>query len=123
MNITSAKKEFIKRICGGIHVLMTCTHLANDISQDPREPEEYFIRDKILDFGEFSEHKFCEAIETLSNGDITSILTYLDDRDIYLQRVFMESQIPIQELTDTDLEFALLVEDRDLVTFEDFLSY
>jgi hypothetical protein len=123
MNITSAKKEFIKRICGGIHVLMTCTYLANDISQDPREPEEYFIRDKILDYGEFSEHKFCEAIETLSNGDITSILTYLDDRDIYLQRVFMESQIPIQELTDTDLEFALLVEDRDLVTFEDFLSY
>jgi hypothetical protein len=123
MNITSAKKEFIKKICGGIHVLMTCTHLANDISQDPREPEEYFIRDKILDYGEFSEHKFCEAIETLSNGDITSILTYLDDRDIYLQRVFMESQIPIQELTDTDLEFALLVEDRDLVTFEDFLSY
>jgi len=102
---------------------MTCTYLANDISQDPREPEEYFIRDKILDYGEFSEHKFCEAIETLSNGDITSILTYLDDRDIYLQRVFMESQIPIQELTDTDLEFALLVEDRDLVTFEDFLSY
>ena len=123
MNITPAKKEFIKRICGGIHVLMTCTYLANDISQDPREPEEYFIRDKIIDFGEFSEHKFCEAIETLSNGDITSILTYLDDRDIYLQRVFMESQIPIQELTDTDLEFALLVEDRDLVTFEDFLSY
>jgi|TARA_B100001142_G_scaffold308123_1_gene339387 hypothetical protein len=123
MNITPAKKEFIKRICGGIHVLMTCTYLANDISQDPREPEEYFIRDKILDYGEFSEHKFCEAIETLSNGDITSILTYLDDRDIYLQRVFMESQIPIQELTDTDLEFALLVEDRDLVTFEDFLSY
>lgn len=123
MNITPAKKEFIKRICGGIHVLMTCTYLAKDISQDPREPEEYFIRDKILDYGEFSEHKFCEAIETLSNGDITSILTYLDDRDIYLQRVFMESQIPIQELTDTDLEFALLVEDRDLVTFEDFLSY
>lgn len=123
MNITPAKKEFIKRICGGIHVLMTCTYLTNDISQDPREPEEYFIRDKILDYGEFSEHKFCEAIETLSNGDITSILTYLDDRDIYLQRVFMESQIPIQELTDTDLEFALLVEDRDLVTFEDFLSY
>lgn len=123
MNITPAKKEFIKRICGGIHVLMTCTYLANDISQDPREPEEYFIRDKILDYGEFSEHKFCEAIETLSNGDITSILTYLDDRDIYLQRVFMESQIPNQELTDTDLEFALLVEDRDLVTFEDFLSY
>lgn len=123
MNITPAKKEFIKRICGGIHVLMTCTYLANDISQDPREPEEYFIRDKILDCGEFSEHKFCEAIETLSNGDITFILTYLDDRDIYLQRVFMESQIPIQELTDTDLEFALLVEDRDLVTFEDFLSY
>jgi hypothetical protein len=35
----------------------------------------------------------------------------------------MESQIPIQDLSDADLEYALLIEDRDLVTFEDFLSY
>jgi len=123
MNITPAKKEFIKKICGGIHVLMTCSFLANDINQDPQEPEEYFIRGKFLKFGEFSEHKFCQALDTMSNGDITAVLTYLDDRDIYLQRVFMESQIPIQDLSDADLEFALLIEDRDLVTFEDFLSY
>ena len=85
MNITPAKKEFIKRICGGIHVLMTCTYLANDISQDPREPEEYFIRDKILDYGEFSEHKFCEAIETLSNGCL--LYTSPSPRDAHESRM------------------------------------
>jgi hypothetical protein len=43
MFISNKKKQFLKKIGGGLHVLMNCSYKADDIGTDPQCPIEEFI--------------------------------------------------------------------------------
>ena len=122
-----AKKEFLKKICGGIHALMACSYLADDIGMDAQDPQDIFIRDNFLVKDDnrywFSCHKFNTKIDELSDEELSTFLKRMDDYDIYLQRVYWEASVPLSNLSEEDTKFALLIDDRDLVTFEEFLNY
>lgn len=122
-----AKKEFLKKISGGIQALMTSSYLSDDIGRDAQDPRDIFIRDNFLVKDGtrflFSCQKFNTKIDELSDEELSTFLERMDDYDIYLQRVYWEASVPLAELSEEDTKFALLIDDRDLVTFEDFLSY
>ena len=132
MSISTTKKEFLKKVGEGIHALMACSFLVDEIAHEPSCPQEEFIKENLLIYEKnmtedyrhwFSMDKFDTFIDTSSDEEIIKLLLYLDDHDMHLQACFYEASIPNSELNDKENEFALLIDDRDLVTFEDFLSY
>jgi hypothetical protein len=44
MSLNIEKKQFIKKISGGLHVLMTCSYKADEIGTKPECPVEEFIK-------------------------------------------------------------------------------
>jgi hypothetical protein len=122
-----AKKEFLKKISGGFHTLMASSHLADDIGIDAQDSNDIFIRDNFLvkDGARywFSPQKFNTKIDEISDEELSTFLKCMDNYDIYLQRVYWEASVPLADLSEEDTKIALLIDDRDLVTFEDFLSY
>ena len=50
MPLTPEKKQFLKKISGGLRVLMSCSYKADEIATDPECPIEEFIRDNPDDF-------------------------------------------------------------------------
>jgi hypothetical protein len=102
-------------------------YLSDDIGRDAQDPQDIFIRDNFLVKDGtrflFSCQKFNTKIDELSDEELSTFLKCMDDYDIYLQRVYWEASVPLADLSEEDTKFALLIDDRDLVTFEDFLSY
>lgn len=132
MSIGTIKKEFLKKVGEGIHTLMACSFLVDEIAQEPSCPQEEFIKENLLIYEKnmteeyrhwFSMDKFDTFIDTSSDEEITKLLLYLDDHDMHLQACFYEASIPNSDLTEKENEFALLIDANDLKTFEDFLSY
>jgi hypothetical protein len=132
MSIGTIKKEFLKKVGEGIHALMACSFLVDEIAQEPSCPQEEFIKENLLIYEKnmtegyrhwFSMDKFDTFIDTSSDEEITKLLLYLDDHDMHLQACFYEASIPNYDLTEKENEFALLIDANDLKTFEDFLSY
>jgi predicted glycosyltransferase len=117
MPFTPEQKKFLKSIGGGLRVLMTCSYKSDDIATDPECPIEEFIRDNLMTDGQFSEAKFDTVVDTARDEDLVKLLKYFDDMDMYIKRVYYEASLPIDD------EYASLVENGTLTTFEDFYNY
>ena len=116
MPLTHEKKEFLKKIGGGLRVLMSCSYKADEIATDPECPVEEFIRDNLITHGQFSEAKFDTVVDTACDEDIVKLLRYFDDMDMYMKRVYYEASLPMGD------EYASLIENGTLVTFDDLTS-
>ena len=132
MSISTIKKDFLKKVGGGLHALMACSFLVDEIAQEPSCPQEEFIKDNLLVYEKnmtedyrywLSMDKFDTFIDTSSDEEITKLLLYLDDHDMHLRACFYEGSIPNSDLTEEENKFALLIQDHDMVTYQDFLSY
>ena len=114
MPLTPEKKQFLKKISCGLRVLMSCSYKADDIATDPECPIEEFIRDNLMTHGQFSEVKFDTVVDTARDEDLVKLLEYFDDMDMYMKRVYYEASVPMDD------EYASLIENGTLVTFDDF---
>ena len=117
MPLIPEKKEFLKKIGGGLRVLMSCSHKADEIATNPECLIEEFIRDNLMTHGQFSEAKFDTVVDTARDEDLVKLLKYFDDMDMYIKRVYYEASLPIDD------EYASLIENGTLTTFEDFYNY
>jgi predicted glycosyltransferase len=113
MPLTPEKKEFLKKISGGLRVLMSCSYKAHEIATDPECPIEEFIRDNLITNGQFSEAKFDTVVDTARDEDLVKLLKYFDDMDMYMKRVYYEASLPMDDA------YASLIENGTLVTFDD----
>ncbi len=117
MPLTPEKRRFLKKISGGLHLLMTCSYTAHEIAIDPECPIEEFIKDNLLTHGQFSEAKFDTVVDTACDEDLVKLLRYFDNIDMYMKRVYYEASLPM-----SDDEYARLIDNGELVTFDDFIS-
>ena len=116
MPLTTEKKQFLKKIGGGLRVLMSCSYKADEIATDPECPVEEFIRDNLITHGQFSETKFDTVVDTARDEDLVKLLEYFDDMDMYMKRAYYEASLPMDD------EYAPLIDNGTLVTFDDFNS-
>jgi len=131
MSITEDQKTFIKKVSPGIHVYMATYHMADEIWTNPDDEIEEDIKNKLLfrqksaigvERAWFSEKKFCDAIDTLSDEKIKNILYYLDNHDVPLCDVYVESCLHPSDLSEIETKWGELLINGEMVTFEDFLS-
>ena len=131
MYLNNEKRQFLKKISGGLHVLMTCSYKADEIGAKPECPVEEFIKDKLITRNTsvsnasrywFSEAKFDMMVDIMSDEDLVKLLNYFDDIDMYMKRVYYEASMSMNSMSDEDMKFASLIENGHLTTFEDFVS-
>ena len=132
MIIASEKKAFIKKISGGLHILMSCSCKADEIGTSPDCPIEEFIREDFIVHastvanGErywFDDGKFINAVDIMSDEDLVVLLKYFDDVDMYLKRVYREACLSFESMSDEDMKFASLIDNGHLITFEDLINH
>ena len=132
MNITHEKRQFLKVISGGLHILMSCSYKADDIGIDPEEGVEETIAEKMIVLantianGErywFDDGRFNNYVDVASDEDLIELLEYFDDIDMDMERVYYEASIVIESLSDTNYEFASLIENEKLITFKDLINH
>ena len=116
MPLTPEKRQFLKKISGGLHLLMTCSFTAHEISINPECPIEEFIRDNLLTGGQFSQAKFDTVVDTACDEDLVKLLRYFDSIDMYMKRVYYEASLPMDD------EYGYLIDNGTLVTFDDFAT-
>lgn len=132
MIITREKRQFLKKISGGLHVLMSCSCKADEIGTSPDCPIEEFIREDFIVHantvanGErywFDDGKFNNAVDFISGENLGVLLKYFDDIDMPMERAYYEASLSIESLNDTDYKFASLIENGHLITFEDLINH
>ena len=122
MSITSEKKEFLCHIAGGLSTLMNGSMIADEIYASYDDDTELYIRDNLLRGSSFCENRFCKAMETIDEGTLVELLTYFDDRDMSLARVYIESCLIPSDLPEELQKFAESVDYKEIETFSDFLE-
>lgn len=132
MIITHEKRQFLKKISGGLHVLMSCSYKADEIGTSPDCPIEEFIREDFIVHantvanGErywFDDGKFNNAVDFMTSENLGVLLKYFDDIDMPMERAYYEASLSIESLNDTDYKFASLIENGHLITFEDLINH
>ena len=132
MSLNTEKKQFLKKIGGGLHVLMTCSYKADEIGVKPECPVEEFIKDRLITRNTsvpnvyrywFSEAKFDTMVDITRDEDLIKLLKYFDDIDMYMRRVYYESSLSMSSMSHEDHKFASLIENEKLTTFEDLLNH
>ena len=122
MSITSEKKEFLCHIAGGLSTLMNGSMIADEIYASYDDDTELYIRDNLLRGSSFCENRFCKAMETIDEGTLVELLTYFDDRDMSLARVYIESCLIPSDLPEELQKFAESIDYKEIETFADFLE-
>jgi hypothetical protein len=132
MSLNTEKKQFLKKISSGLHVLMTCSYKADEIGVTPECPVEEFIKDRLITRNTsvpnvsrfwFSEAKFKTMMDITPVEDLIALLKYFDDIDMYMRRVYYESSLSMSSMSDEDMKFASLIENEKLTTFEDLINH
>lgn len=132
MSLNNEKKSFIKKIGGGLHVLMTCSYKADEIGTKPECPVEEFIKDKLITRNTsvsnasrywFSEAKFDTMVDLMSDEDLMILLKYFDNIDMYMKRVYYEASLSMSSMSDEDKKFASLIDNGHLISFEDLINH
>jgi len=116
MSLSHEKRQFLKKMSGGLHLLMTCSFTAHEIAIHPECPIEEFIRDNLLTRGQFSQAKFDTVVDTACDEDLVKLLRYFDSIDMYMKRVYYEASLPMDD------EYGSLIDNGTLVTFGDFIT-
>ena len=122
MSITPEKKEFLCHIAGGLSTLMNGSMIADEIYTSYDDDTELYIRDNLLDGSSFCENRFCKAMETIDEGTLVELLTYFEDRDMSLARVYIESCLVPNDLPEELNKFAESIDYKEIETFSDFLE-
>ena len=132
MMISHEKRQFLKVISGGLHILMSCSYKADDIGIDPEEGIEETISERMIVLantianGErywFDDGRFNNYVDVASDEDLIEVLEYFDDIDMDMEHVYYEASIVIESLSDTNYEFASLIENEKLITFKDLINH
>ena len=132
MMISHEKRQFLKVISGGLHILMSCSYKADDIGIDPEDGIEETISEKMIVLantianGErywFDDGRFNNYVDVASDEDLTELLEYFDDIDMDMEHVYYEASIAIESLSDTNYKFASLIENEKLITFKDLINH
>lgn len=132
MMISHEKRQFLKVISGGLHILMSCSYKADDIGTDPYEGIEEMISKKMIVLantmanGErywFDDGRFNNYVDVASDEDLIELLEYFDDIDMDMEHVYYEASIAIESLSDTNYEFASLIENEKLITFKNLINH
>lgn len=132
MMISHEKRQFLKVISGGLHILMSCSYKADDIGIDPEEGIEETISERMIVLantianGErywFDDGRFNNYVDVASDEDLIEVLEYFDDIDMDMEQVYYEASIAIESLSDTNYEFASLIENEKLITFKDLINH
>ena len=132
MMISHEKRQFLKVISGGLHILMSCSYKADDIGIDPEEGVEETIAEKMIVLantianGErywFDDGRFNNYVDVASDEDLIELLEYFDDIDMGMEHVYYEASIAIDSLSHTNYEFASLIENEKLITFKDLINH
>lgn len=132
MMISHEKRQFLKVISGGLHILMSCSYKADDIGIDPEDGIEETIAEKMIVLantianGErywFDDGRFNNYVDVASDEDLIELLEYFDDIDMDMEHVYYEASIVIESLSDTNYEFASLIENEKLITFKDLINH
>lgn len=123
MAIVQAKKEFIKKVSGGLHVLMATTYTADEIAIDPNGEIEEYIAEHLLECEKsaigverawFSERKFDHFMDTESDDLITKILDHMDDLDMTLWRVLDEASMYPDDFTEQEKKFTEMIRNEEM---------
>jgi len=131
MNLNKQRKEFIKKLAGGIYILMNDTHVIDEIVIQPINRLEEYIKDNIILYERnsygiyrhwFSLNAFCDFIDEQNDKFIMELLTHLDDIGLPLWRVFSNSLIHDSWLSDDERYYITLIETQSIETFRDFLE-
>lgn len=132
MMISHEKRQFLKVISGGLHILMSCSYKADDIGIDPEDGIEETISEKMIVLantianGErywFDDGRFNNYVDVASDEDLIELLEYFDDIDMDMEHVYYEASIVIESLSDTNYKFASLIENEKLITFKDLINH
>lgn len=132
MMISHEKRQFLKVISGGLHILMSCSYKADDIGIDPEDGIEETISEKMIVLantianGErywFDDGRFNNYVDVASDEDLIELLVYFDDIDMDMEHVYYEASIVIESLSDTNYKFASLIENEKLITFKDLINH
>ena len=132
MTITLSKKEFLKKISGGIRVLMAISYTADELAIHQCDEIEEYIAEHLLVIKEsaigikrawFSESKFDKFIDTADDKTVKDLLLYLDNIDLCLYRVFEEASLHPDDFSQNEKIFAELINDDGLHSFKDFIDY
>ena len=132
MMISHEKRQFLKVISGGLHILMSCSYKADDIGIDPEEGIEETISEKMIVLantianGErywFDDGRFNNYVDVASDEDLIELLEYFDDIDMDMEHVYYEASIVTESLSDTNYKFASLIENEKLITFKDLINH
>jgi hypothetical protein len=130
--ISHEKRQFLKVISGGLHILMSCSYKADDIGIDPEDGIEETISERMIVLantianGErywFDDGRFNNYVDVASDEDLIELLEYFDDIDMDMEHVYYEASIVIESLSDTNYEFASLIENEKLITFKDLINH
>ena len=132
MMISHEKRQFLKVISGGLHILMSCYYKADDIGIDPADCIEETIAEKMIVLantianGErywFDDGRFNNYVDVASDEELIELLEYFDDIDMDMEHVYYEASIAIESLSHTNYEFASLIENEKLITFKDLINH
>jgi len=130
--ISHEKRQFLKVISGGLHILMSCSYKADDIGIDPEDGIEETISERMIVLantianGErywFDDGRFNNYVDVASDEDLIELLEYFDDIDMDMEHVYYEASIVIESLSDTNYKFASLIENEKLITFKDLINH
>ena len=131
VTITDIKRNFLRKISGGIHTLMASSYLSDEIGIQPFGIVEEFISRRLLVYDTnavgaprhwFSDYKFDLELDTMSDNELTEFLLYLDNVDITIKRVFSEAYLSYDDMNDDEYDYAKLIENNYITTFKQFLS-
>ena len=61
-------------------------------------------------------------METIDKGTLWELLTYFDNRDMSISRVYIESCLVPSDLPEELRKFAESIDYKEIHTFEDFLE-
>lgn len=129
--LSQTKKDFLKKISGGLHVLMATSYTADAITVNPECEIEEYIAGHLLDHENsaigverawFSEQKFDNFIDTESDDFITDVLHYMDDLDMPLWRVFDEASMHPDDFTEEEKTFVEMIKSEKMRTFVSFTN-
>ena len=128
MSLPQIKRDFIKKLVGGLNSVMEITQLANRIGIAPRNDNEIFIKKHFLiqsDDGSFQVHKvrFRMGLTALDFDTLTEILICLDKNNVTLSKVYDKSTMDVLCLNGEEMNYIQLIKSGDLVTFMDLILY
>lgn len=121
--ISQEKREFIKKCAEGLNVKMSISFQSLEISISPDCDQEEYIKKHILKGTKFSVYKFCEAVDSLPDEELTKLLEYFDSVDMVLWDVFEEACIYDYDLTFNEMFYAKLIKEGEIHSFRDLINY